>query len=107
MVESMKPGSVIVDLAAERGGNCELSKPGKVSVHKGVRIIAYTNMAGRVATDSSQLFGRNLYNFVAAMFDKEKGELAIDWDDEIITGTALSRDGKIVLPALQDKEVTS
>ncbi len=107
MVESMKPGSVIVDLAAERGGNCELSKPGKVSTHKGVKIIAHTNMPGRVATDSSQLFGRNLYNFIAAIYDKEKGGLAIDWDDEIITGTALSRDGRIILPALQDKEVTS
>ncbi len=104
MVESMKPGSVIVDLAAERGGNCELSKPGKVTVHKGVKIIAHTNVAGRVAADASQLYARNLYNFIASQFDKDKGGLAIDWEDEIITGTALTKDGEIILPALKDSE---
>ena len=104
MVESMKPGSVIVDLAAERGGNCELSKPGKVSVHKGVKIVAHTNVAGRVAKDASQLYARNLYNFIASQFDRDKGGLAIDWQDEIITGTALTRDGEIILPALKDSE---
>ncbi len=104
MVESMKPGSVIVDLAAERGGNCELSRPGKVSSHKGVTIVAHTNVAGRVAKDASQLFARNLYNFIASQFDKDKGELVLDWEDEVITGTALTKDGEIILPALKDSE---
>jgi NAD(P) transhydrogenase subunit alpha len=104
MVESMNPGSVIVDLAAERGGNCELSRPGKVSSHKGVTIVAHTNVAGRVAKDASQLFARNLYNFIASQFDKDKGELVLDWEDEVITGTALTKDGEIILPALKDSE---
>jgi len=104
MVESMKPGSVIIDLAAERGGNCALSKPGKVTTHKGVKIVAHNNVPGRVAADASQLFARNLYNFIASQFDADKGELAIDWDDEIITGTALTKDGAIILPALLNSE---
>lgn len=102
MVESMKPGSVIVDLAADRGGNCELSKPGKVSRHKGVIIVAHHNVPGRVATDASSLFANNLYNFIAALYDKEAGALAIDWEDEIVTGTALTRDGSIIHPALAE-----
>ncbi len=104
MVESMKPGSVIVDLAAERGGNCELSKPGKVAKHKGVTIVAHNNVPGRVAADASSLFANNLYNFIAALYDEEKGELAIDWEDEIVSGTALTRDGNIIHPALAEGE---
>lgn len=104
MVESMKPGSVIVDLAAERGGNCELSKPGKVSTHKGVIIVAHHNVPGRVAADASSLFANNLYNFIAALYDKDAGALAINWDDEIVTGTALTRDGNIIHPALAKGE---
>lgn len=104
MVESMKPGSVIVDLAADRGGNCALSKPGKVAQHKGVTIVAHHNVPGRVAADASSLYANNLYNFIAALFDKEAGELAINWDDEIVTGTALTRDGDIIHPALAEGE---
>jgi proton-translocating NAD(P)+ transhydrogenase subunit alpha len=101
MVETMRPGSIIVDLAVERGGNCPLSKPGKLIEHKGVKIMGYLNVAGRLAGDASSLYARNLYNFIEIMVDKESKKLKIDWDDEIITGTALTRDGKVIHEALQ------
>ncbi len=101
MVESMKPGSIIVDLAVERGGNCPLSKPGKTVVHRGVKIIGDLNLAGGLAGNASQLYSKNLLNFVELMIDKDKKQIAIDWEDEIITGTALTRDGKMVHPVLQ------
>lgn len=101
MVETMAPGSIIVDLAVERGGNCPLSKPGKLIEHKGVKIMGYLNVPGRLARDASALYARNLYNFVETMIDKEKGALAVDWDDEIITQTALTRDGKIIHETLK------
>ncbi len=104
MVESMKPGSVIVDLAIERGGNCELAKADKIVDHNGVKIVAYANVAGKVAADASSLYARNLYNFTATMIDPESKALAIDWDDEIITGTALTRDGKIIHPLLTGED---
>lgn len=101
MVESMKPGSIIVDLAVERGGNCPLSKPDQVVVHKGVSIMGHLNVAGRLATDASHLYARNLYNFIELLIDKENGKLKIDWDDEIIVGTALTRDGKVIHDSLK------
>jgi NAD(P) transhydrogenase subunit alpha len=100
MVESMKPGSIIVDLAAERGGNCELTMPGETVEHKGVTIIGPVNLAGQVPGNASALYARNLYAFIETMIDKEAGTLKIDWDDEIIKGTALTRDGQIVHPSL-------
>ena len=100
MVESMKSGSIIVDLAVERGGNCPLSKPGKTVTHKGVKIMGTLNLAGLLAGNSSQLYAKNLFNFLELMIDKETSKITIDWDDEIITGTALTRDGKIIHPAL-------
>ncbi len=100
MVESMKPGSVIVDLAVERGGNVAVAKPGKVAVHKGVSVIGHLNMAGRLAADASSLYARNLVNFLEPMV-KDKA-LAIDWEDEIVTGTLIARGGKIVHPMLKD-----
>lgn len=100
MVESMRPGSIIVDLAVERGGNCPLSKPGELVVHKGVKIMGYTNVAGRLAVDASSLYARNLYTFAELMIDREKKQLAIDWEDEIITGTLVAKDGKIVHDAI-------
>jgi NAD(P) transhydrogenase subunit alpha len=100
MVESMKPGSVIVDLAAERGGNVEVTKPGEIASHNGVTVIGFTNMAGRVPGNASSLYARNLYAFIEPMIDKKEGKLAIKWDDEIVTGTLISRDGKIVHPRL-------
>jgi len=101
MVESMKPGSIVVDLAVERGGNCPLSKPGKVVVHKGVTIMGHLNVAGRLAVDASNLYARNLFNFLSPMFEGTAGKFKIDWEDETVTGTALMRDGKLIHPLLK------
>lgn len=104
MVESMKPGSLIVDLAAERGGNCALTKSGQTVVHKGVVIMGNPNLAGELAGNASSLYARNLYTFIELMLDKEKkGTLAVDWDDEIVAGTLVARDGKLVHPMLTGK----
>lgn len=100
MVKSMKPGSVIVDLATEAGGNCELSERDKVVVKHGVTIIGHANYPARVPTDTSTLFARNLVNFIKPMFDGDTGVLKIDWDDEIIQGSLLTKDGAVVNPAL-------
>ncbi len=101
-VERMKPGSVIVDLAVEQGGNVGPSKAGKVIEHNGVRIIGHNNVPGRLAGDASALYARNLLNFLTAFHKKgEDGapnEFFFDPDDEIIRGIALTRDGKIVHP---------
>lgn len=96
MVNSMGAGSIIVDLAAERGGNCALTKPGETVDHKGIKIIGTTNMAGELAVNASSLYARNLYTFVETMIDKEQKSLAVNWEDEIITGTLISKDGAIV-----------
>ncbi|MCP8888277.1 Re/Si-specific NAD(P)(+) transhydrogenase subunit alpha [Devosia ureilytica] len=98
MVESMAPGSVIVDLAAERGGNVELTQPGKVIEHNGVTIIGYTNLAGHIPTTASQLYARNLLAFVTTLIDAKEKKLAIDWDDELVKATVLTRDGAVVHP---------
>ncbi len=103
MVESMKPGSVIVDLAAERGGNCELTKPGETVEVNGVRISGPLNLAGEVPVNASNLYARNLYAFLELMIDKKERALKVDWDDEIIKGTLVARDGKIVHPNLQQQ----
>jgi len=98
MVESMAPGSVIVDLAAERGGNVELTVPGKVIEHNGVTIIGYTNMQGRIPTTASQLYARNLLAFLTTLIDAKQKALAINWDDELVKATVLTRDGAVVHP---------
>jgi H+-translocating NAD(P) transhydrogenase subunit alpha len=100
MVKSMKQGSVIVDLAVEQGGNCPLSEPGKVVVKHGVTLVGHLNVPSRIAVDSSALYARNLLNFLTPLIDKASKSLKINWDDEIVKGTALTRDGKIVHPAL-------
>ncbi|HKQ96107.1 MAG TPA: Re/Si-specific NAD(P)(+) transhydrogenase subunit alpha [Aestuariivirgaceae bacterium] len=100
MVESMRPGSVIVDLAVERGGNCPLSKPGETVVHRGVQIMGELNLPARLPGNASLLYARNLQNFMELIVSKD-AQLAIDWNDEIIKGTALSRDGEIVHPVLK------
>ena len=100
MVESMKPGSVIVDLAVERGGNCEVAKAGQVVVHKGVKVVGYDNVPGRLAPTASALYARNLYAFVETLIDQEAKALAIDWEDELVTATALTKDGAVIHPAL-------
>lgn len=102
-VNSMKPGSVIVDLAVEQGGNCPLSKPGEVVDHNGVKIVGHYNWPSRVAADSSTLYAKNLLNFLSPHLDKETGTLNLDWDDETVTGTALTRDGQIVHPLLKSE----
>jgi NAD(P) transhydrogenase subunit alpha len=107
MVKSMKPGSVIVDLAIDNGGNCEASEPGKVAVKHGVTIVAQHNLPGRLPTDTSTLYANNLFNFVALLYDKEKKDLAIDWDDEIVKGTLVTKDGKIVHPNLGKLDTSS
>ena len=99
MVRSMSPGSVLVDLAVEQGGNVELSREGEALDVNGVVILGFANVPGRLASDASSLYAKNLFNFVSAFFDKEAKELAIDWDDEIIKGVALTRDGGVIHPA--------
>lgn len=98
MVESMKPGSVIVDLAVEQGGNCELSEAGKIVRKNGVTIIGHINVPSRLSTDASALYARNLFNLLNLVIDKETKTLAINWDDEIIKGIALTHDGALVHP---------
>lgn len=93
MIKSMKPGSVIVDLAAGAGGNTPLSKPDEVVEVHGVTIMGYTNLPGRLSTDASSLYARNLFNFVSLIVDKKSGQLAIDWEDEIVKGAAVTKDG--------------
>jgi NAD(P) transhydrogenase subunit alpha len=100
MVKDMKPGSVIVDMAVEQGGNCELSERGKVVTRHNVRIVGHPNLPGRIPVDSSHLYARNLLSFLGLIIDKEAKELKIDWNDEIIAATVLTRDNRIVHPAL-------
>jgi len=97
MVASMNTGAVIVDLAVEAGGNCPLSKLDQVVTSKnGVKIMGYGNVAGRLAEDASALFAKNLLNFITPLVDAETKQLAIDWEDEIVKGTLVTRDGKVV-----------
>lgn len=99
MVKSMRDGSVIVDLAVERGGNCALSKPGEViTTDNGVKIIGHLNVPGRLAATASGLYAKNLYTFLETMIDTEKKELAVDWEDELVTATLLTKDGAVVHP---------
>jgi NAD(P) transhydrogenase subunit alpha len=100
MVKTMRQGSVIVDLAVEQGGNCPLSEAGKVTMKHGVSLVGYLNMPSHIAVDASALYARNLLNFLTPLIDKASKSLKINWDDEIVKGTALTREGKIVHPAL-------
>jgi NAD(P) transhydrogenase subunit alpha len=103
MVDSMRPGSVIVDLAAERGGNCELTKPGElVAAASGVKIVGYSSVT-RLAATATSLYARNLYAFVETLIDKASKSLKINWDDELVKATCLTRDGAIVHPAFATK----
>jgi NAD(P) transhydrogenase subunit alpha len=103
MVASMRPGSVIVDLAVERGGNCELAKPGEVADVNGVKIIGHLNMAGRIAASASSLYAKNLYNFLETLIDKKEKTVAVKWDDEIVKATMLTREGAVVHPSFAPK----
>ncbi|MFL5066656.1 MAG: Re/Si-specific NAD(P)(+) transhydrogenase subunit alpha [Xanthobacteraceae bacterium] len=103
MVKSMKPGSVLIDLAIERGGNVEGAKPGVVVDADGVKIVGYTNVAGRVAQSASSLYARNLFSFIETMIDKPNKALAVNWDDELVKATALTKDGAVIHPNFQPK----
>jgi H+-translocating NAD(P) transhydrogenase subunit alpha len=103
MVKSMKPGSVIVDLAVERGGNVEGAQAGEVAHVDGVAIVGYTNVAGRLAASASSLYAKNLIAFLDILVDKKEKKLAVPWDDEIVKATALTRDGAVVHPSFQPK----
>ena len=103
MVAGMKAGAVIVDLAAERGGNCELTEPGKVVEVNGVRISGPLNLAGTVPVNASSLYAKNILNFLETMFDRKEKVLKINWDDEVIKGTLVAKDGALVHPSLAAK----
>jgi NAD(P) transhydrogenase subunit alpha len=103
MVASMKPGSVLVDLAVERGGNVEGAKAGEVAKVGDVKIVGYLNVPGRVAASASALYSKNLLTFIETLIDKKEKKIAINWDDEIVKGTALTRDGAVIHPNFQPK----
>jgi H+-translocating NAD(P) transhydrogenase subunit alpha len=103
MARSMRPGSVIVDLAVERGGNCELAKPGQVVEVNDIKIVGYLNVPGRLAATASSLYAKNLYAFLEILIDKKTQALAVNWDDEIVKATALTRDGAVVHPNFKPK----
>lgn len=95
-VKSMKPGSIIIDLASENGGNCECSKSGETVKVNGVSVVGATNITSGIAQDASFLFAKNLLNFFMVLLDSETNELKINWDDEIIVGTALTKNREII-----------
>lgn len=103
MVASMRPGSVIVDLAVERGGNVEGVKANEIVEVGGVKIVGYANVPGRLAASSSALYAKNLLTFVDILIDKKEKKLAINWDDEILKAVTLTRDGAVVHPNFQPK----
>jgi H+-translocating NAD(P) transhydrogenase subunit alpha len=103
MVRTMKPGSVLVDLAVERGGNVEGVKNGETVEVDGVKIVGFPNLAGRVAASASGLFARNLLSFIETLVDKSTKALKVNWDDELVKATALTKDGKVVHPNFQPK----
>jgi NAD(P) transhydrogenase subunit alpha len=96
MIKTMKPGSVLIDLAVEQGGNCPLSKADKTIVKNGVSIIGQTNMASKVPIDASVLFAKNLLNFVTPMINEDEKRLGIDIDDEIIRGSMITQNGVVL-----------
>ncbi len=107
MIESMKPGSVIVDLAAEQGGNCELTEPNKIVVKHNVTLIGYTDLPSRLANQSSQLYATNLRHLLTDLCPKKDGVININLDDEVIRGTTVINDGKIIWPAPPPTQVAA
>tara|TARA_X000000368_G_scaffold216135_1_gene170604 strand:- start:5764 stop:6888 length:1125 start_codon:yes stop_codon:yes gene_type:complete len=95
-VKSMKPGSIIIDLASESGGNCECSIAGEIININGVLVSGSKNITSEIAQDASALFAKNLFNFFKILIDNETNEINIDWEDEIIIGTALTKNGEII-----------
>jgi len=100
MIESMRPGSILVDLAVERGGNVELAKPGEIVEHSGVTIMGKLNLPGLVPDNASSLYARNLFAFVDLLIGKESKAVEVPWDDDIVKGTLIARDGAIVHPII-------
>jgi NAD(P) transhydrogenase subunit alpha len=98
MVETMRDGSVVVDLAAEQGGNCALTEPGKVIEKYGVTIIGYTDMPSRMAAQASQLYASNLYHLLTDLCPEKNGELVVNMEDEVIRGTTVIKEGEITWP---------
>jgi len=98
MVETMKDGSVVVDLAAEMGGNCKLTEANKVVVKHGVTLIGYTDLPSRLATQSSQLYSTNLYHLLSDMTKEKDGQLLVDMEDEVIRGATVIKDGEVTWP---------
>ncbi len=107
MVKSMKPGSVLVDLAVEQGGNIEPSQAGKVVDVDGIKIVGHRNVPSRLAASAAALYAKNLLNLLTLLIDKESGKLAIDPEDEIIKGIALTKDGKVVHPLFAEKKAAA
>lgn len=103
MVASMKPGSVIIDLAVERGGNVEGAVPGEIADVNGVKIVGYLNVPGRIAASASQLYAKNLFAFLETMIDKSAKALAVKWEDELVKATLLTRDAAVVHPNFAPK----
>lgn len=100
MVEAMPPGGVIVDLAAERGGNCELTRPGETIVEHGVTIIGPVNLASTIPTHASEMYARNVVTFLGELI--KQGEITLNMDDEVIRETLITRDGQVVNPRVND-----
>jgi NAD(P) transhydrogenase subunit alpha len=92
-VERMRPGSVVVDIAAEQGGNCELTRAGEVVIHQGVKVIGAIGLAAELAYNASEMYSRNLLNFLKPAI--QKGELAIDWNDEVFAQACVTHAGEI------------
>jgi NAD(P) transhydrogenase subunit alpha len=103
MVRSMKPGSVLVDLAVERGGNVEGVKANETVELDGIKVVGIPNLAGRVAASASGLYARNLFAFIETLVDKQTKALAVKWDDELVKATALTKDGAVIHPNFQPK----
>jgi NAD(P) transhydrogenase subunit alpha len=98
MVESLAPGSVIVDLAAERGGNCELTQVGKVITHQGVTIVGLENVAAQLAFNAAALYSKNMVNFIENLIKKTPEGFQIQWQDDLVQATLLTREGQLVHP---------
>lgn len=98
MINAMKPGSILVDLAVERGGNVEGAVAGEIANVGPAKVVGYLNVPGRIAATASLLYAKNLYAFVETLIDKESKALAVNWDDELVKATVLTRDGAVVHP---------
>jgi NAD(P) transhydrogenase subunit alpha len=99
----MRPGSVLVDLAVERGGNVEGVQADSVTTVGGVKIVGHLNVPGRLAASASALYAKNLLTFIETLIDKNEKKLAVNWEDELVKATVLTRDGAIVHPNFAPK----